>query len=174
MAKLAFSKLGLKVNSDVKTITYGENIIEVRQYLPMNEVIDLVGKVLNQSYDDNGYYNPLRVKVYLTLETVYAYTNLTFTEKMKENELKLYDILISSGLFAEIVKNIPEEEWKDLQNTVWHVISNIYEYKNSAMGVLDVITNDYNDLDLDATDIQQKLADPNNMALLRDVLAKLG
>ena len=42
------------------------------------------------------------------------------------------------------------------------------------MGILENISADYSNLNLDATEIQNKLADPNNMALLKDVLAKLG
>ena len=44
----------------------------------------------------------------------------------------------------------------------------------SVFGILDSINKDYNTMNLDATEIQKKLADPENMALLRDVLAKLG
>ena len=49
-----------------------------------------------------------------------------------------------------------------------------YKYRNSVMGILENISADYSNLNLDATEIQNKLADPNNMALLKDVLAKLG
>ena len=42
------------------------------------------------------------------------------------------------------------------------------------MGILDNVVNDYSNLNLDASEIQKKLADPDNMALLKDVLAKLG
>ena len=33
---------------------------------------------------------------------MYAYTNINFTEKQKEDPTKLYDMLISSGLVAGI------------------------------------------------------------------------
>ena len=42
------------------------------------------------------------------------------------------------------------------------------------MGILETITTDYSNLNLDATEIQQKLADPANMELLRSVLTKMG
>ena len=42
------------------------------------------------------------------------------------------------------------------------------------MGILDTISADYSNLDLDATKIQKKLADPNALALLKDVMANLG
>lgn len=174
MAKIPFSKLGVKVDNEVSLLHWGEYEIEVKKYLPMNEKAEIVSKVINLSADNNGFYNPLRIKVYLTLETVYAYTNISFTEKQKENELKLYDMIISSGLFNEIVRLIPEDEWKDLQNTVWHTISNIYDYKNSVMGVLDAVSADYSNLDLDASEIQKKLSDPENMELLKSILTKLG
>ncbi len=174
MAKIPFSKLGLKVNNEVVTIPWGEYEIEVRKYLPIEEKITLISDILNLSVDENNYYNPLRVKVFLTLESIYAYTNLSFTEKQKENYLKLYDIFISSGLFSKMIECIPEDEWNDFVKTVRDTIANIYEYKNSAMGILEMVTEDYNGLNLDAQNIQAALSDPNNLTLLKDVMTKLG
>ena len=37
MAKVSLTKLGLKVNQDAKSIEFNEQIIEVKQYLPINE-----------------------------------------------------------------------------------------------------------------------------------------
>lgn len=169
MAKVAFSKLGIKLNTDVKILSWSDQEIEVHQYLPMEEKADLVARVINNSLDDNGYYNPLKVKVFLTLETMYLYTNLTFTTKMKEDGLKLYDLLVGSGLFAKIVELIPAEEWNDLQKTVWDTIANVYEYKNSAMGILEAISEDYSTLNLDANAITETLLNPESLATLKEL-----
>ena len=174
MAKIPFSKLGIKVDTDIALLAWGEYEIEVKKYLPMIEKAELVSKVINQSADNNGYYNPLQIKVYLTLETIYNYSNISFTEKQKENILKLYDMVLSSGLFGKIVELIPEDEWKDLQNTVWHTISNIYDYKNSVMGILDTVGSDYSNLSFDADEIKEKISNPENLELLKQVLTKLG
>ena len=178
MAKVPFSKLQAKVNNDVVKVTHlnvaGEEIIyEVRKYLPLNEKLDLVSRIINQSIDGNGFYNPMRVKFNMVVETVFAYTNLSFTEKMKEDQFKLYDIFISSGLFDDIVKII-DSEWSEIQEDTWSTIDNIYHYNNSVMGILDTVKADYDNLNFDASEIQQKLADPENMQLLKGVLAKLG
>ena len=53
-------------------------------------------------------------------------------------------------------------------------IDNIYKYKNSVMGILDTLKTDYDNLNFDATEIQKKIGDPENMALLKDILTKLG
>ena len=179
MAKVPFSKLQAKVNNEVTKISYcnlaGEEIYyEVKHYLPFAEKLDLVSRIINQSIDDNGFYNPMRVKLYMTLEITYAYTNLSFTEKMKEDPFKLYDILVSTGIFTDIVSVIREKDWSEIQDNVWSTIKNIYDYKNSVMGILDNIKTDYSELDFDASAIQKKLSDPENMTLLREVLAKLG
>ena len=178
MAKVPFSKLQAKVNNDVVKMihlnTAGEEIVyEVRKYLPLNEKLDLVSRIINQSIDDNGFYNPMRVKFNMVVETVFAYTNLSFTEKMKEDQFKLYDIFMSSGLFDDIVKVI-DFEWSEIQEDTWSTIDNIYHYNNSVMGILDTVKADYDNLNFDASEIQQKLADPENMQLLKGVLAKLG
>ncbi len=179
MAKVPFSKLQACVNGSDCTLSYhnkaGEEIqYEVKRYLPFGEKLELVSRIINQSIDDNGFYNPMRVKLYMTLEVVYAYTNLSFTEKMKEDPFKLYDILVSTGIFKDIVNVILESDWKEIQENVWDSIKNIYNYRNSVMGILDTISTDYSNLSLDANNIREQLADQNNLKLLRDVVERLG
>ena len=179
MAKIPFSKLDVKVNCIENAVTYtnskGEEIIfQVKNYLPMKEKLDLVSRIINQSIDENGFYNPMRVKLYMVLEVTFAYTNLSFTDKMKEDPFKLYDILVSTGIFTDIVNVIREKDWSEIQESVWSTIKNIYDYRNSVVGILDTMKMDYNNLNLDAMNIQEALADPENMELLRSVLTKLG
>lgn len=178
MAKVPFSKLQAKVNGEVSNLSYhnlaGEEIYyEVKHYLPFVEKLELVSRIINNSIDDNGFYNPMRVKYNMVLEIVYAYTNLSFTEKMKEDSFKLYDILVSSGIFEDVV-NVILKDWTEIQESVWDTINNIYQYRNSVMGILDVVSTDYSNLNLDATAIKEELSNEDNLRLLRDVVSKLG
>ena len=179
MAKVPFSKLQAKVDGEVTKNSYcnlaGEEIYyEVKHYLPFEQKLELVSTIINKSIDDNGFYNPMRVKLYMTLEVVYAYTNLSFTDKMKEDPFKLYDILVSTGIFTDIIGAILEKDWNEIQENVWATIKNIYDYKNSLMGIMEAVSTDYSQLNLDATEIKNKLADKDNLELLKDVLSKLG
>lgn len=179
MAKIPFSKLQASVFSGTTMLYYnnkaGDRVYyEVKHYLPFNEKLALIERVINQSIDDNGFYNPMRVKLFMVLEVVYSYTNLNFTEKMKEDPFKLYDILVSTGIFDNIIECIGEKDWFEVRDTIWATINSIYTYKNSVMGILDTVARDYQNLSLDAGSIQQKLADPENMELLRNILTKLG
>ena len=174
MAKVSLTKLGLKVNQDVKNIEFNEQIIEVKQYLPINEKLELISSVINSAADENNFSNPVKENVFLTLEILYHYTNINFTDKQKEDPVKLYDLVVSSGLVNKVTDLIPEEELDEVINGVAQSVKAIYTYKNSALGILESISQDYSALNLDAIEIQQKLADPDNMALLKQVLTKLG
>ena len=174
MAKVAFSKLGVKTNQEVKTITWNDQTIEVKQYLPVNNKLELISRVINLSADENNFANPVKVDIYFAFEVVDAYTNISFTEKQIEYVCKLFDSITSSGLFTAIKDAIPVEEHDNLYYAMNGCISAVYNYKNSVMGILENITTDYDNLNLDASAIQQKLADPQNLELLKGVMAKLG
>ena len=174
MAKVSLTKLGLKVNQDVKNIEFNEQIIEVKQYLPINEKLELISSVINSAADENNFSNPVKENLFLTLEILYHYTNINFTDKQKEDPVKLYDLVVSSGLVNKVTDLIPEEELDEVINGVAQSVKAIYAYRNSVLGILESISQDYSALNLDATEIQQKLADPDNMALLKQVLTKLG
>lgn len=180
MAKVPFSKL--QINTDIKSDAYsclgkqGEDIVfEVKTYLPFGDKLELVSRIVNQSIDDNGYFNPMRVELFTALELVYTYSNLSFTDKMKEDGFKLYDTLRLSGILGQVLDTLHDSgELEEVNRYVSEVIKNIYSYKNSAAGIMEMISQDYGELDLNATEIQKKLADPNNLALLKDVITKLG
>ena len=175
MAKVSFSKLGLTKNQEVKILNWNEQNIEVRQYLPISEKLELISNVINFAHDENANFaNPVQVEVFTGLELLYAYTNINFTDKQKEDPAKLFDLVKNSHLLDSVIMMIPTNEYNDLVTGIQSSITAIYTYRNSVMGILENISADYSNLNLDATEIQQKLADPNNLELLRDVLAKLG
>ena len=177
MAKISYTKLGINKEelNKVQTVEYNGQTIEVKQYLPVIEKSELITRVLNNSVDENnGYYHLLKMDMYLALEIVYAYSNISFTEKQKEDPMKLYDMLNASRVLNLIIGLVPEGEFYYLNKTVHEMANNIVAYRNSAMGIMERITTDYSNLDLDASAIQKELADPNNMTLLKDILTKLG
>lgn len=174
MAKVAFSKLALKKQDKVNTIKIGNFDIEVKQYLPVNDKLDLIARVLNGAHDENNFPNPVKIEVIGALEIIMAYTNLSFTEKQKEDVAKLYDLLETNGVIDQVVSAIPEEEYNFIIDGIDDTIEAVYTYQNSVLGILDSVGQDYSNLELDAINIQQKLANTENLGLLKDVLTKLG
>ena len=171
--KPTFAKMGLKINSDVKTIVIGEQEIEVKQYLPVNDKLILIGKVINAAADENNFSNPIKLDIFTCLEIVFAYTNISFKKKQKEDLVKLYDILESNHIFDQVIEVIPKSEYKQIIEGVQDCSDAIYTYKNSLMGILEMVGQDYSQLNFDAEAIREKMADPENLAVLKDVMAKM-
>lgn len=173
MAKVSFTKLGLKKKEEIKNITINDQIIEVKQYLPISDKINIITNVIENSADDNNFANPVKVEVFANLEIMYAYTNISFTDKQKEDPTKLYDLLEENGVIAEVIAAIPENEYALLLGWIDETIEAFYKYRNSVLGILDTISADYSNLSLNATNLQKQIADPENLKLLKSIMSKL-
>lgn len=174
MAKIGFTKLSLKRKNEVKTITINNNQIEIKQYLPVNEKLDLIARVINGAHDQNNFPNPIKIEVIGTLEMIMAYTNISFTEKQKEDIPKLYDLLEENGVIKDIISQIPEDEYNFIIDGINKTVDAVYTYNNSILGILESVSQDYSNLDFDIEKIQQAISNPENLELLKDVLTKLG
>lgn len=173
MAKVPFTKLKCKINTDEIPVQIGEETIAVKQYLPIQDKLAFIGKVIELAHhEDFDYSNPLKIQAYTDLEIVFAYTNLSFTEKQKESTQKLYDVLYSSGILAIIKEAIPQSEIDILTTSIEKTLNAIYHYQNSALGILDTIQNDYNNLNLDINSLNETIKDPEALSLIREVLTK--
>ena len=171
MAKVSFTKLNLAKNQEIKTLEWNGQTIEIKQYLPIIEILEAVSSIINNAHDSNSNFsNPIKVDVYTTLEILYRYTNINFTEKQKEDVLKLYDTVVGSGLYQAIIDLIPEEEIEKLKDATDRTITSVYAYQNSILGILDTISADYSAVNLNLDSIQEKLNDPNSLQLIREIL----
>jgi len=63
-------------------------------------------------------------------------------------------LLNKSGFIDAVCSQIPEEEYNFIFDGITESIESIYKYKNSIVGILDTISTDYSNLNLDATEIQ--------------------
>lgn len=174
MAKIAYTKLALAPNKEIKSFDYNGQNIDVIQYMPLEKKLEILTEVINNSGDDKGFYNRAKIEFNIILEIVFNYTNITFTEKQKADRMKLYDALVGSGFWNYVRQVLPDDEWEWYNRMTYFTIDKIYEYRNSIYGILDAMKTDYDNLDLDATKIRDELANEDNLTLLKDVVTKLG
>lgn len=170
MAKVPFTKLKCKVNTDEVPIQIGEETIAVKQYLPIQEKLGLIGRVIELAHmQDENYSNPVKASVFRDLEVVFAYTNITFTDKQKEDPAKLYDLLYSTGIIDTVIDNIPEDEYVSIVVGVNESIEAVYKYQNSALGILNGIKNNYKDLEFDIEDIEKTITSLADSPVLKSI-----
>lgn len=171
MAKISFNKLGLKKQNKITTLTIGDQDIEIKQYLPIEEKLDFLTRVVNKVVEQSpNFPNSIQATTLSALEMIYTYTNIQFTEKQKEDFCKTYNLMDENGLIKKILDCIPTSERRMLQDGLNSILSELYTYRNSARGILESLSTDYNNLNLDIESLQEKIKDPESLQLLKDIL----
>ena len=103
-------------------------------------------------------------------------TETNLTDKQKENLVKLYDLLKSSGLMDAVIDAIgfDNEEYYDSYRGCKSTANEIMTKKQSARGIMEDIVANYGSMSFDTEEMQTNIADPNNLALLKNIMDKLG
>ena len=158
MAKLAFSKLNLKLNKEVKNVQIGDNVIEVIQYLPQATKAEFVEFVLLNALDENtGCFSPIRLETFFAIAIMKFYTNITFTEKQLSDIVKLYDLLECNGVVSTVMSAIPEEELNFINSAVNDTALDVARYNNSFAGMINNVSKKTDKVDSQFTDILETL-----------------
>ncbi len=173
---MQFNDLQLVIPNEIGFTSCNDKRIEVKTYLPVNDKLDLISWIINQSADELKFYNIGKIEVFKTVGLVKYYTNIEFTDiDLSNNNITIiYDLLISTGLFNEIKFLIPKQEIMWIDKVLMDTVDSIYKYQNSIFGILDAVTTDYKDLNFDISELQKNISNPENLTLLKDVVTKLG
>ena len=171
MAKVSFTKLGLSKDklNEITMIEFNGQSIEVKQYLPINEKMEMIQTVSGKAIDDAYFANPSKIQVFISLEIVYHYTNINFTEKQKEDEAKLYDLIYANNLLHKIIEAIPQDEYDFVIKNAYACVEAISTFHNSALGIVNSITSDYSNTEFDINSLVEQIKDPEVMATLKDI-----
>ena len=166
MAKIAFSKLNAKINEKVDELKFNDQVIEIKQYLPFSKKIEIVEELVGRAItNNNAYWNNCLIEVFELILIIENYSNITFSKGQKDDIIKLYDCIVSSGLAKAIINIISDEEINAINELLQTTLTNIYGYTNSIRGILEVIDRDYDNLNLDANAIKEKLSEKSDEIL---------
>ena len=174
MAKVSLKAVTPIKKVDPQIIKIGEQEVEVIQYLPVNDKLALVERVLNLTIDDTGFLNPVRLEVYAILEIVKTYTNISITDKMMENAPGTYDLLMINGVLDHVIAAIPEDEYDAIFDAIEDCAEHTVKYLNSFVGMMKTVTNDYDATKMNVDEIMKTLDQPDKIGLVKDILDKIG
>lgn len=174
MAKISFSKLGLKKLNNIKTVLINDQDIEVLQYLPTEQKLELITDVMNSCIDNNNFTNTVKFRMFMKLYIIKYYTNLTFTDKQWEDPFKLYDLIEENGIYTLLESIFNTEDVNCVWDDARTIMDGYYSYRNSIYGIMENLSLDTDHLAEQTKEIQQNLSDPENLKLVKDVLTKMG
>ena len=174
MTKVNLTKLNKIKSLDPIDIKIGEETISVVQYLPLEKKLTVMQNIIEQAgNNEEGFYNIVKLSVFYTIEMLRVYTNISFTEKQLEDPQKLYDIIVLNNIWETVKDSIPEKERDYIWDNTCALAREITEYNHSALGILKLMSDDYENLNFDVQEITEKLSDRTNLDLVRNLLTKL-
>lgn len=138
MSKVTLNKLGLKFKSGIKEVKVGEEVIEVKDYLPIADKVQFIQYVINNALDETtGCFSPVRVEIYFNIAICKWYSNISFTEKQIGQDIyRTYDLLDSNGIIDAIMSEIPPFEFESMTQFVEDTVKDISKYNISAAGII--------------------------------------
>lgn len=156
MAKVTFSSLKLKENTENKKIMVNGIEIEVLQYLPVEKKRDLIELVMQNS-NEAAYVNPIERDKFFAILLVMGYTNLKFTDKQREASDELYDLMVNSELIKSVIEAIPNEEYSILHSYIEEFETRIDSYNKSLLAVVTNVLGGLQESAIAAADIMGKI-----------------
>ena len=137
---VSYANMKLKVDTSTKTVDLGNGTtVEILKYLPIEEKYNLIEITLQKSYENN-IYNPIKLEMYFVLNLVYLYSNISFTDKQREDEIKLYDTLQSNGIIDKIIDAIDDDEYNNLYTMLVETEDKYNEYRKSIAGIFNELS----------------------------------
>ncbi len=136
-----YKDLNLKINKNINIAKIGDLEIEVLQYLPIEDKIDLIQIALQKS-EENGIYNEMKLDMYFNLYLVYMYSNLEFTDEEKANEFDLYNELWSNNVIIAIIGAMEDSEYNSLLDYLESMKRANVKYRNGAAALLQTFIQD--------------------------------
>lgn len=128
---MKFNELGLKINSKERTLKIKDKEIKIKQYLPMEDKLNLIQIALQQSLDE-GIYNEVLLTAHFHVYVIMFYTDLEFTDEEKQNVLDLFDLMDSENLIGSVIELIPKDEFSELVELLKVQQNNNVTYKQST------------------------------------------
>jgi len=108
------------LGDNVKVVDFHGTDIKIKQYLPIQDKINLVGTAYVSGVeieDDLETIDSCKTDILFKLLLVNAYTNIKFN-----NNLRNYDLLLESGLYKVVYDNIPKDELFGLHDMLFDVV----------------------------------------------------
>lgn len=134
MAQITFASLKLKLPTEKEKFEFLGKTIEVDKYVPVEQKLDILA-ITMQKAEENGIYNPMLLDIFFHLNLVYSYTNITFTDIQRKDELKLFDLLQSNGFF-DLFLPLIENDYNELLKYLNEMTTDNLTYGNSAASIV--------------------------------------
>ena len=168
MAKIGLTKLITVKKPETKICKINDMDIEVKQYLPLKEKLGMIQDIGISAIGEK-WVNPVTIDVLLNIKIIQYYTNINLTDAQLADPENLFDLLELNGIVNQILMHIPEVEIETIRFWLRSTVHEISSYNNSALGVMDNLSKNYDATKFDLESLNSELKTPEMQEFVKNL-----
>ena len=138
----------LDIKQEEVTITFNNQNVKVKSYIPFEDKRRLIQFVINQNRrnKNTGMLSRYDIDKKLDIALVNYYTDYKFDNIADSNAInEAYDILETQGFFQNLVNTIPKEEYDYITEMLQYEIDNDNKFKLTMTGSINDLISKFGD-----------------------------
>lgn len=138
----------LDIRQEEVTITFNNQNVKVKSYIPFEDKRRLIQFVINQNRrnKNTGMLSRYDIDKKLDIALVNYYTDYKFDNIADSNAInEAYDILETQGFFQNLVNTIPKEEYDYITEMLQYEIDNDNKFKLTMAGSINDLISKFGD-----------------------------
>lgn len=143
--KVKLVNFGGAPSPKINYLQINDGVCEVKESIPFEQILELIQWVINLTIDDRPFISEPIKKIICDCALLKYYTNidLTFMDAtdFKVTEVyEAYDLIFSHEIMEKVRPLIDSKQLDFISSTIDKTLESIVNYRNSAQGIIDVLS----------------------------------
>ena len=144
MDKIKLSAMGIFPKPEEKTIHIGEADVVVLTYIPYEQMLDMIQWCIDYVINDRPFLSAPLKRIMKNFAILKFYTNFDFDFLETYHEMSEiyaeYDYIQRFGLLDQVLPLIDKTQLEFFDKTLDETLESIMAYRNSAVGIVDMLS----------------------------------
>lgn len=141
---IKLNSLGLIEEIAPQYVQIGEAVVTVKRSIPYEQMLDMIQWCIDYIINDRPFISAPLKRIIKDFAILNFYTNFDFTFLTEYHSMSdiygEYDFVVHFGVMEKVLQFIDQNELKFFNETLDETLESIMKYRNSAMGIVDNIS----------------------------------
>lgn len=141
---IKLNSLGLIEEIAPQYVQIGEAVVTVKRSIPYEQMLEMIQWCIDYIINDRPFISAPLKRIIKDFAILNFYTNFDFTFLTEYHSMSdiygEYDFVVHFGVMEKVLQFIDQNELKFFNETLDETLESIMKYRNSAMGIVDNIS----------------------------------
>lgn len=142
--KIKLNTLGAIEEDPIEYMNIGDTVVAVHKYIPYEQMLDMIQWCIDYIINDRPFISAPLKQIIKDFAILNFYTNFDFNFLTEYHDMAdiyaEYDFVYRFGVMEKVFQFIDQGQIKFFNETLEETLKSIIDYKNSAQGIVDTIS----------------------------------